>query len=529
MKPILYSSTETAFTNLGIGVLADAISCYVTEERNGSYELTMTYPVTGQFADRIQPRSLILAQPNATDQHQPFRVYKIQKSMSGHTITVNAEHISYDLAGYAVAPFVAGDIQAALSGLTSNCITGNCPWTLQTTRSTAATFTVTEPASIRSWLGGRQGSLLDVYGGEWHFDRFTASLENNRGSDSGARILYGKNLLTLEQEEECSNLYSHVYPYYKGEDGTVVTGSLVQVAAVSYTRVLVVDFTEEWAEAEEPPTSAELTIRAGRYIAQNNLATPKVNLKLDFAQLQDIRERVGLCDIVTVYFERFGVSAAAECVKATWDVLRERYSSIELGDMKTSLADTIVNAQQDIQDLNIDASHTTEIITTMSTVTESVQAQLEVQDSSINSLVSQTTIIQNNYVDEDGLANYLSSHSYVDSTQLEQTATSINATITSVQSDVDQNGAAIAELQTVITLDQNGVTVSASDSNIKGVFGASALEFQDADGVVHAWVSGEEDGLGASQLSLGDPDTPGNRWRIFVSDDGQHLRFTRHV
>ena len=529
MKPILYASTETAFTTLGIGVLADAISCYVTEERNGSYELEMVYPVTGQYADLIQSRSLILAKPNFTDQPQPFRVYKVKKSMSGATITVNAEHISYDLTGYISSPFVAGDIQSALSGLVSHCITNNCPWTLQSSRSTTANFSPDEPGSIRSWMGGRRGSLLDVYGGEWHFDRFTATLENNRGTNNGARILYGKNLITMEQEEECSNLYSHVYPFYKGEDGTIVTGSLTQVAAVAYTRVLVVDFTEEYAEAENPPTPQELTTRAASYIAQNNLSVPKVNLKLNFAQLQDIPERVDLCDMVTVYFELFGVSAFAECIKAKWDVLLERYDSIELGDMKTTLADTIANQQESIGTINSQVAKTTESITNMASVTESLQASLEVTDEAISALVSQTTHIQETYLDENGVANYLADHDYVDQTQLNQTADGITAIVSQIRSDVDANGAAITELQTAVTVDINGVTVSASDSDIQGVFGATSLDFINANGDVLVWISGEDDGLGASQLSLGDPSTPGNRWRIFVSADGKHLRFTRHI
>ncbi len=528
MKPILYASNETAFTSLGIGVLADAISCYVTEERNGAYELTMTYPVTGQFADDITPRSIILARPNYSDQYQPFRIYKIQKSMSGATITVNAEHISYDLSGYVTSPFVAGDIQAALSGLVSHCVTNDCPITLQSSRSTIANFTPDEPASIRAWMGGRQGSLLDVYGGEWHYDRFTATLENNRGTNNGARILYGKNLLTLEQEQECSNLYSHVYPFFRAEDGTIINGTLTQVAAVSYTRVLALDFTEEWANAEEPPTAAELTLRAVKYIAANNLSVPKVNLKLNFAQIQELPEQVDLCDMVTVYFEQFGVSAFAECVKATWDVLQDRYSSIELGDMKTSLPDTIANTQADVIDANKRINQQAESVVVVANAVETTQASLEVTDNAISSLVSQTTHIEETYIDEEGLANLLATYDYVHSTQFNETAENFDFAISELQSTVGSHTSSITQLETHITFDINGVTVSASDADIRGVFGPESLEFIDNDDNVLAWVSGA-DGLGASQLSLGDPETPGNRWRIFASDDGDHLRFTRHI
>lgn len=530
MKPILYSSTETAFTSLGIGTLADAISCYVDEERNGVYELTLVYPVSGQYAEEIQPRSIILAKANYTDQPQPFRVYKITKSMSGATITVNAEHISYDLTGYVAEPFVAGDIQSALSGLTSHCLTNNCPFTLSTTRTTTATFTADVPASIRSWLGGKQGSLLDVYGGEWHYDRFTATLENSRGANRGARILYGKNLLTLEQEEECSNLYSAVYPFYNNSaNGTVVTGSLVAVASVPYTRVLVLDLTEEFGE-EDVPTSEDLTLRAGRYIARNNLAVPKVNLKLDFAQLQDVPERVDLCDIVTVYFERFGVSAQAECIRTKWDVLRDRYAEIELGDAKNTLADTISETQNMVDTLNEDIVSTRqETEARITTIQETTQTAINSTNEAITSLASRTTNIEETMVTEDGVEQILSSKSYVTSTQLQQTADNITATVTQVSETVDEQGATLDELTTAVKVDTNGVTVSKSNSNIKGVFGNDSLDFVDDNNNRLAWVSAADDGLGAEQLSLGDPSLAANRWRIYTSADGTQLRFTRHV
>jgi len=529
MKPILFESTETAFTSMGIGTLVDAISCYVEEERNGSYELEMVYPASGQFAEELQPRRIIMAKPNLADDPQPFRIYRIQKSLNGFTYTVNAEHLSYDLAGYAVPTLVAGDIATALSTLTSSCITNDCPFSLVTSRTTTATFKVTEPSSIRSWLGGRQGSLLDVYGGEWHYDVFEGRLEVARGANRGARIMYGKNLITLEQEQECSNLYSHVYPFYKDQAGNITAGSLTTVASTDFTRVLTLDFSEDYAEAETPPTSADLTLKASSYISRNNLTVPKVNLKLDYAQIDMLNEPVDLCDTVTVYFQKFGVSAVAKCIKTTWDVLLDRYDSIELGDAKNTLADTVAQTQDDVQNINNVITTTRENVTELTTVTQSNSSAIEQTSDAISSLVQRTTTIEDGYIDENGLANYLAQHQYVDYSQLTQTADGFQFDIGQLQNTVTSQGSELSELTSVITIDINGVTVAASDSDIQGVFGNDSLEFQDADGNVLAWISGEDDGLGASQLSLGDPETPGNRWRIFVSADGKHLTFTRHV
>lgn len=342
MIPILYDSTETEFTNNGLGALADALECMVTEERNGEYTLRLTYPTSGALADQLITRNIILAKPNYSDRPQPFRISKIKKSLTGATVTVNAQHISYDLSGYTVDMFSVFNIQDALDGLIQYSLVP-CPFTLTTDRTTVARFRVTEPSSIRSWFGGKQGSILDVYGGEWYYDRYTAELMINRGADRGLDIRYGKNLVTLEQEQECSNLYSGVYPYYVSMDGEVTTGDLVPVADVPYVRILSLDLSDKF-DNDETPTSEDLTNAALYYIENNNLTAPKVNLKVSFVELGD--QRVDLCDTVRVYFEKFGVSVQAKVVKTEWDVLLDRYDSVELGDAKKSIATTIVSNQQ---------------------------------------------------------------------------------------------------------------------------------------------------------------------------------------
>ena len=98
MKPVLYPSQETAFGSNGLGILTDAASCVITEERNGAFELEMTYPVSGIHYKEIAPRCIILAKPNPVDDPQPFRVYRTTKPMGG-LVTIYGEHISYDLAG----------------------------------------------------------------------------------------------------------------------------------------------------------------------------------------------------------------------------------------------------------------------------------------------------------------------------------------------------------------------------------------------------------------------------------------------
>lgn len=353
MIPRLFASTATAFTTQGLGALTDTILCYVDEERNGKYEGYLKYPITGIHYADIGMRSIIVCKPNYTDDPQPFRVYEISKPING-VVTVYFQHISYDLSGYPCQPFTASTLTAALSGLTANCpIT--CPFTLTSSRSVTATFTADLPASIRSWLGGKAGSLLDVYGGEWSYDKFKATLHTQRGANRGVTIRYGKNLTSLEQEENCSKVYTGVYPYWTDSYGgnlTQITGRIVHNtdtytyagATYGYEKILPLDLSNKW---ETQPTEGQIISAAKKYIEDNELGTPAVNLDVEFAQISNlIKDRVDLCDTVTVQFERLGVSATAKCIKTRWNVLLDRYEEITLGDAKTTIAETIVGTKE---------------------------------------------------------------------------------------------------------------------------------------------------------------------------------------
>ena len=340
-----------------MGVLRDAVSCTVTEERNGAFELEMIYPITGQHYSSLALRGLILAKPNPYSEAQYFRIYKISRPIGGQ-VTVNAQHISYDLSGVPVGPCKALNAVDALQQLKSHAAV-NCDYSFWTDIQTVADFAVTVPGSLRSLLGGVEGSVLDVYGGEYEWDNTTVKLHSQRGTDRGVTIRYGKNLTDLTQEESCAEVYTGVYPYWVDSDGNVtqITGNpVVNVPDGSYDfeRVLTLDVSQD---IKEQPTAAQLRQAALDYISANKVGVPKVSLTLSFAQLEQtaeyadmaLLERVGLCDTVHVQFAKLGVSADARCIKTVYDVLLERYDSVELGDARSSLANTVADMGKTVQ------------------------------------------------------------------------------------------------------------------------------------------------------------------------------------
>lgn len=356
MIPILFPSTATEWTTQGLGSLSDALGCTVTEERNGVFELEMQYPISGVHFEEIKNRCIILAIPSPYRSPQPFRIYRITKPLNG-ICTVYAQHISYDLSGVPLNPFTASSAQEAMAGLQSNA-EGENPFTFWTDKSTTANFSVDVPSSTRSVLGGQTGSILDVYGGEYEWDKYTVKLHGQRGQDNGVVIRYGKNLTDIEQDRNSSNVATGIYPYWKGSDDTLVTCEPKVVPApgtYDFTRVVPVDFSQDF---EEQPTPQQLQERAEQYVQANNIGVPTVSLSVSFVQLEQteeykdlaLLEKCDLCDTVTVQFERLGVDSKAEIVKIVTDVLLERYESVEIGSIRANIAGTIANQQQEIQE-----------------------------------------------------------------------------------------------------------------------------------------------------------------------------------
>lgn len=337
-----YTSARN-FTTLGLGKLTDCISCEVKEERNGEYELTMEYPMDGVHFSEIENRSIIWAKPNYADDPQAFRVYQITSPIDG-VIEVNAAHISYDLSGVPVAPFTATSCSAACAGLMSHAMIST-PFSIGTTVPTIADFKTEYPTSARSLFGGMEGSLLDIYGGEWKYDNYTCTLMNARGQNRGVVIRYGKNLLDLRQEANIENVYTGVLAYWKNEIlGQSVQTNIINVAGTfNYRKILVLDLSLEFTDK---PTKAQLTAKAQSYMTQNNIGRPNVNITLDWVQVGELTDRVDLCDTVTVIFEKLGIETTAKCISTTWDVLADRYKELEIGDAKANMPATIAGLQE---------------------------------------------------------------------------------------------------------------------------------------------------------------------------------------
>jgi len=352
MIPLLYQANQTDFTTLGIGALRDTISCKVRESRNGIFELELEYPIDSELFKELKNERIIVADANKLQKNQRFIIHRISVSESGRA-KIYAEHTAqYKTKNNALKPdvYFSGSAADALNTWKNNLLydSGLTVYSNVDTVSSGH-WTVDKVSNARKALGGVEGSILDVYGGEYYFNNDRISLLNNRGVDSGVTIAYSKNLIGITHEQQITDTITSIQPYTimfvnEGTQDVILTLPEDVVHSeyagnYNHLKILAVNFSGEGIETVE-----QLRARANQYIADNRIGIPKGNLKINFVDLSDTLEykdiakyeELNLCDQVKINYEDIGIiDEQAQVVETLYDVLLERYEQIEVGSARS--------------------------------------------------------------------------------------------------------------------------------------------------------------------------------------------------
>ena len=331
MYPIIHDFKADNLTSRGYGALIDCISADVSEELNGGFTLEIKYPLHGARAEYLIPGNIIVAKPSHDQPPQAFRISQVKRSLT-NSITAYANHISYDLSGYltrTASSFSSlTDTIAYMNTLDWSSQAGDAVYhqfSFDTDMSSNAVFRSDGLQSLKAWMGGHEGSLIDIYGGEWAYDNFNCSLKERRGEDTGIRVSYGKNLAEYVKEQT-NSLFSHVVAYWAKNDITVCS-DFVSVGAGSPFKAVYYNATDKY---ESQPTVAQLNA-----IAATIKPSEDQTITVTPAQIGDI---IGLGDSVYICYEGIFTTRV---VKATWDVLTDQYKKWELGTKKANITETI--------------------------------------------------------------------------------------------------------------------------------------------------------------------------------------------
>lgn len=358
MIPILYKPDAKT----KIGWLAEASDCQCTEERNGVFELEFQYPMLGRYAADLVIDRYVKAKPNASAANQFFHIRKVSKPING-MFTVSCEHISYALSGYPVPTVSAsGNAQVAINAILTtakNQLGKDTGFSVATTDITLSSSIALTNVSARAALGGVSGSVLDVYGGEYEFDNHTIKLHKARGKDRGVRIAYGRNMTELKCDIDMDSAYTGIYGYVKNDNVDLHSYKAVTNSSGINAKTLIRDFSSDFSGGNSKITQSGLDSAVAAYAAANDINSPTVSMTVSFVDLSQspeyasfsALESVSLCDTVQIYHKDLNINIKAKVIKTVYDVLRERYTSIDLGSPRANFADVIKQTVNETKDL----------------------------------------------------------------------------------------------------------------------------------------------------------------------------------
>ena len=391
MRPILFNKNETAFDTYGLGEL-NVTKGTVTRERNGNYTLYAEIPVNDPATATLEKEMKLKADAGLRTKNQTFEISRIVKD-SSNIAKIYGQHISHKLEYMAVVNGRAfsGSAFTALA-IWHNATIGDLRfdvWSdIQTTGN--GVFDISKMENARQALGGVEGSILDIYGGEYEFDNMTVRLHKQLGRTAPTVLEYGRNILSAELDETIESAYTSVLPFAtytpdKPEGDTSdsqpdpVTVTLPEnyvdskyKALYAHRRIKVVDFSSEFksdSKSKDIPTPDKLRKIANDYMERNEIGKPKINIKIEYADLARTLdyadngwiEEVELCDIVPVYYPQIGLTdETLKVTTITYDFVNERNESVEYGDIGTNVratmqsglagrVDDIAKAQQDFE------------------------------------------------------------------------------------------------------------------------------------------------------------------------------------
>lgn len=359
MLPLLYKTTSRIISKNSmkyLGRLTDCVSCIVAETLNGDYLLTAEIKVTDTLYNTLTVQQFIQVKPNPFDAPQFFEIYKAERKADGN-LSVKAKHIKH----------------CAYNNLMSAGYRNGISYTPQEIWEQASeepvfdnNFTfysdVTDKEAYFD-IGFRKigtfgdffEELSSKFSGEYHYDNFNVEFLKSRGNISNYPLRWGDNISSIAQTLSTEDIKSHiiaaatVHDTYNDQDMQLMCEPYEIVGQQSKTNKLLLidasDLVSDMTVNSHTGENFDFVINSCRVAAtthykDNEPASIKVNMTIDFRATLDDMKEIGLADTLTdVIIDSEGTKASAKISKVEYDCLLERWNKLELGTIKTKLSD----------------------------------------------------------------------------------------------------------------------------------------------------------------------------------------------
>lgn len=402
-----------AYQTQGLGSLPDAKSAYVDAAFQAECVLKIEYPAKGTNAGLLKEERILQSKINDTDV-QLMRIYDLKKSLDGNTFTVLAEPLFNDVRKHFMPvldiPEQVGILvawQRATSVAKPAINTNLYKIALEGGATTSMGTQHMEQANLLQFFAGKEGSLLQMRNPlEFKKDNGTMIISRRIGREHAISGVYTRNLKGLEYTINTQDVVTAYYPFakYKPEGSDEETlielpnKVIVQDNASLYTgNTKPIDFSED----ETVKDAATLQTAFDAYVLANEAErTPSISAKVDLITLRNQQgyenfvewQTVQLGDGVDVYHPEWDITLSARLMKYQYNILTDRYESLEIGDIKRTFLDDInnnfTNVSGEITDAvnNVDLSDVRNAIKDLGEKTDQNTNDLNIVDGALNAV-----------------------------------------------------------------------------------------------------------------------------------------------
>ena len=343
------------------GAISSLCEAFVEEQRNGLFELSFIMLNTDSLFNYVKEENIVAVNANDTLLNQKFRIYMTRKLMN-NKVEVYARHISFDLMYDYIdnVSFTNQSCEYALNQLFRNSNFSK-HYKGYSDIVNAQNYSMSM-ANVLEAIGGKKGSIIDTFGtgAEILRDNENIHVLNKRGYDNEVTIEYKKNLTGFELEEDTTDLVTRISPYAKYNDSETNKEIIVKadyvdstlIANYSHPYIKSIDYSDKFEDGEIP-TVSKLQDLARKEYKNNKVDMPKQNFKIEFIPLskcvgyEGLEDKISLCDTVTIIDTRYNIKTQSKVIKTVFNVLKNRYESMELGEPRTSLGDVIGGGNND--------------------------------------------------------------------------------------------------------------------------------------------------------------------------------------
>lgn len=419
----LWESTEKNFKG-NQWILNECTKCEITEIINGELALDLEYPLqdTKGISKYIVRGNIITCPVKDNRPEQQFRIRKVEKTSSKVVVYAEAKLIADLKANRVRKMTIAGKTRKqAIQYIFDNTlekssfVAGN----LDANTNTNVIINIEEGSALEALIG-KENSILSEYGGEFIINNNTMDIVDSRGSNNGFTIAYGKNISSIKETIDDTDLVTVLIP--KVGDMRLPEYCLESSKVNNYEKKYFKDvelklkiWDGKGEKGSDEVTQAEsyqiIRTACNKMFVEEKLDQINFNYSVDLVTLGKteeykeyaILESTSLGDLVEIKHKILNLDLSGRINKTIYNVLSDKYSKLEIGFAKQDIADIINTTVKQIdfakQEItlrveNMQKTLSSEIKVTEESILQAVtkadnnlKSQIEIEAGKINAVV----------------------------------------------------------------------------------------------------------------------------------------------